>query len=104
MLIFPQRVDSNILKFEKVNNLIINVYTCEKELILPVRVSPVIDKIYLTFLQSIKDLAITSETIGSFTDSLKSLNSHDRLVNLFLYSNHHSLITDLHKLISKQVS
>ena len=104
MLTFPQRVDSSILKFEKANNLIINVYTCEKELIVPLRVSPQIDKIYLPFLQSIKDLAITSENIGSFTDSLKSLNSHDRLVNLFLYSNHYSLITDLHKLISKQVS
>ena len=104
MLKFPQRIDSSILKFEKANNLIINVYTCEKELILPLRVSPLIDKIYLPFLQSIKDLAITSENIGSFTDSLKSLNSHDRLVNLFLYSNHYSLITDLHKLISKQVS
>ena len=57
MLTFPQRINSSILKFEKANNLIINVYTCEKELILPVRMSPQIDKLYLPFLQSIKDRA-----------------------------------------------
>ena len=61
MLRFPQRLNSSILIFEKANNLIINVYTCENELILPLRVSPLIDKIHLPFLQSIKDLAITSE-------------------------------------------
>ena len=32
MLKLPQRLDSSILKFDKSNNLIINVYTCEKRI------------------------------------------------------------------------
>ena len=104
MLRFPQKLNSNIEKFEKANNLIINVYSVENKIIVPVRISTNIDSIYMPFLNNTKDLAITDENIQEYTKDLLDLNDNKRLVNLFLYENHYSLITNLHRLVSKQVS
>ena len=83
---FPQKLVSRTLKFKKANNLIVNVYTCEDKIILPVRVSSLIDQIHSQFLQSSKDLAITNKNIGSFTDSLIGQNCDDRFVNHKIFS------------------
>ena len=67
---FPQKLDSNILIFEKANDVIINVYTYEDKNIVPVRVSPLTNDIYLPFLDSTKGLAITG---GEVSRSLQNL-------------------------------
>ena len=104
MLQFPQKLDSNIEKFEKANNIIINVYSVENKIVVPVRVSSNIDSIYTPFLNSTKEIPITDENIQEYTKDLLDLNDNKRLVNLFLYENHYSLINNLHRLVSKQVS
>ena len=58
----------------------------------------------MPFLNNTKDLAITDENIQEHTKDLLDLYDNKRLVNLFLYENHYSLITNLHRLVSKQVS
>ena len=95
---------SNIEKFEKAKNIIINVYSVENKIIVPVRVSTNIDSIYRPFQNNTKDLAITYENIQEHTKDLLDLNDNKRLVNLFLCENHYSLIINLHRLVSKQVS
>ena len=103
MLSYPQQINSNILKFENRNDLIINIFTCENKTIVPVRLSSKIDKIYLDFLNGVKDQSINEDNIREYVNDLIELNHHKRLVNLFLYSNHYSLITKLSRLISKQI-
>ena len=104
MLNYPQKLDSSLIKFEKVNNLILNIYSCEKKLKVPIRISLLIDGVFTPFLESIKDVPITQENVQEYTKDLLDLNHNNRLVNLFLYSNHYSLKTNLHRLVSKQVS
>ena len=88
---------------KKANNLIINVYTCEDELMVPVKISPLTDSIYTPFLESTKDITITEENMQDYRKDLLDLNCNTRLINPFLYSNHYSLITKLHSLVSKQL-
>ena len=104
MLRFPQKVNSNIEKFEKANNLIINVYSAENKIIVPVRISTNIHSIYMPFLNHTKDLVISDENIQGYTKDLLDLNGNKRLVNLSLYENHFSVNTNLHRLISKQLT
>ena len=43
MLNYPVKVDSTLDKFEEINNLSINIYTLENELVVPIRISQNVD-------------------------------------------------------------
>ena len=104
MLNFPVKIDSTITKFGKANNLIVNIYSEENNTIVPVRLSPSIDHVYSPSLNDTKDVAITKDNIQEYTKQLLDLNTNTRLVNLFLFNKYYSLINNLHRLVSSQIS
>ena len=101
---FPVKIDSTITKFEKANRLIVNIYSEEDNTVVPVRISPTIDDVYTPFLNDTKDISITKDNIQEYTKQLLDLNTNTRLVNLFLFNEHYSLINNLHRLVSNQIS
>ena len=61
--------------------------------------------VYTPFLNDTKDVAITKDNIQEYTKQLLDLNTNTRLVNLFLFNEHYSLmINNIHRLVSSQIS
>ena len=54
-------------------------------------------------LDKLKDKTISTDNIQEYIKDIKDCNNNTRLVNLFLYDNHYSLITNFNRLISKQL-
>ena len=104
MLNCSVKIDSTITKFEKAYRLIVNIYSEEGDTIVPMRISPSIDDVYTPFLSDTKDVAITKDNIQEYTKQHLDLNTNTRVVNLFLYNELYSLINNLHRLVSNQIS
>ena len=94
MLEYPVKINSVLKKFEKASNLIINIYACEDsdQIIVPGRVSSLVDYLYAQFLKSVKDVSVSMENIQRYTKDLQDLHQSKRLVNLFINKNYSFLI------------
>ena len=106
MLEFPVKIDSSIEKFEEANNLSINIYTLENNLIVPIRISSNVDKHYTDIYSEIQKFNVTND--ATIREKLNHINDiishHTKFINLFLYEKHYTLITSLSALLSNQLS
>ena len=106
MLNFPVKVDSSIDEFEKINNLTINIYTLENDLVVPIKISSNVDNQYTNLYNEMLKHDITDESKirEKITQLEKAIRDHTNFINLLLYQGHFTLITSMSALVRQQLN